>query len=383
MPFVERRLKPLPKTFVDEEENREEELDLPGRTRSWTFSDYVPFEMDSADPEAKSESESIPIWPDTDDEEQSSMNFATYRKNTEGSTLEGSPQGSPRSDFSEAAVTSCYSSLDLATVLDMTPPTPNQMPLSNLTLPILPHPVLNHHISSEMLLATNPCVASPCVASPGASTSHAVASPSSTPIGASPFKMDGYDSKTTHSRRSNKDGGSDTGTHKAETRETTTLMIRNLPSHVTQTDLLHELNKLGLSKLYDFCYLPRDFNVVENKGYAFINFVSPETARMFRQSFHRQNFLAGQQPVIADAVVQGLEANLRKWCGPRLSRIRNPDLKPFVAAEVSASDRTPTSATPSKQVKVALQTGDFVLQKARSMMPAVDMQPIGVPPGIP
>ena len=46
-------------------------------------------EMDSADPEAKSESESIPIWPDTDDEEQSSMNFATYRKNTEGSTLEG------------------------------------------------------------------------------------------------------------------------------------------------------------------------------------------------------------------------------------------------------------------------------------------------------
>ena len=136
---------------------------------------------------------------------------------------------------------------------------------SNLTLPILPHPVLNH-MSPEMLLATNPCVASPCVASPGASTSHAVASPSSTPIGASPFKMDGYDSKTTHSRRSNKDGGSDTGTHKAETRETTTLMIRNLPSHVTQTDLLHELNKLGLSKLYDFCYLPRDFNVVENKG---------------------------------------------------------------------------------------------------------------------
>ena len=30
----------------------------------------------------------------------------------------------------------------------------------------------------------------------------------------------------------------------------------------------------------------------------------------------------------------------RKWCGPRLSRIRNPDLKPFVAAEASASERT-------------------------------------------
>ena len=27
------------------------------------------------------------------------------------------------------------------------------------------------------------------------------------------------------------------------------------------------------------------------------------------------------------------------------------------------------------QVKVALQTGDFVLQKARAMMPAVDLEP--------
>jgi len=42
----------------------------------------------------------------------------------------------------------------------------------------------------------------------------------------------------------------------------------------------------------------------------------------FRQSFHRQNFLAGQQPVIADAVVQGLEANLRS-ATPLLEHGRN------------------------------------------------------------
>lgn len=65
----------------------------------------------------------------------------------------GSPQGSPRSDFSEAAVTSCYSSLDLATVLDMTPPTPNQMPL-NLGLKRWVFSILGiqHHDLMEMIL---------------------------------------------------------------------------------------------------------------------------------------------------------------------------------------------------------------------------------------
>lgn len=39
MSFVERRLKPLPKTFA-----YEDEASPVRRTRSWTFSDYVPFE---------------------------------------------------------------------------------------------------------------------------------------------------------------------------------------------------------------------------------------------------------------------------------------------------------------------------------------------------
>lgn len=41
--------------------------------------------MGSADAPEDSGAESIPVWPDTDDEEQMSMNFETYRKNTEQS----------------------------------------------------------------------------------------------------------------------------------------------------------------------------------------------------------------------------------------------------------------------------------------------------------
>lgn len=308
-----------------------------------------------------------------------SMNFETYRKNTEQSfqSLQSTLEGSPRSE-SETGPTP--TSIDLASALGDTPSTSASCTTSlrpapvNVTLPILPHPVNCH---SEMLLATNPQF-SPV--SCGARTAPAT-SPQSSPIGAPSFKLDGYGgpispiSPMSDGRGSKSKDKQRSRPEPKSSGETTTLMIRNLPSHLTQTELLNELNKLGLSKLYDFCYLPRDFNVAENKGYAFVNFVSPETAHMFRKSF-ATGFLAGQQPVIADALIQGLEANLRKWCGPRLSRIRNPDLKPFVAAEALESGSTDrTVASTQSQVKVAMQNGDFVLQKARAMMPAVDLQP--------
>eukprot|EP00438_Fugacium_kawagutii_P034079 Skav206000 [mRNA] locus=scaffold2084:394642:396283:- [translate_table: standard] len=225
MPFVERRLKPLPKTFAYEEESPVH------RTRSWTFSDY---EMGEDAPE-ESGCESIPIWPDTDDEEQMSMNFVTYRKNTEQSTL------STLEGF-----------FDKLARRSQTGP--------NVTLPILP-PVLRNDVA---LLATNPQFSPSC----GART--APANSLQAPMTPS-FKLDGYGSASPMSECRSKAKDSKQRSSRPETKATangeiTTLMIRNLPSHLTQTELLNELNKLGLSKLYDFCYLPRDFNVAENKG---------------------------------------------------------------------------------------------------------------------
>ncbi|CAJ1360547.1 unnamed protein product [Effrenium voratum] len=256
---------------------------------------------------------------------------------------------------------------------------------------------------------------------------------SSTPIGAgSRFSVDeqsdasddekGYSTCKSRASRSSRLEGSPKALN-------TTMMIRNLPEQLTQRDLLDELNKFGLAGLYDFCYLPRDFKSVENKGYAFVNFASPEAANMFRNSWHRRSFpadsaLAGQQLVIMSADVQGLASNLKKWCGPRLRRIRNPELKPYVSSAAleteepspdsphvaghvghfghtsehasAASHRVPPCRSPasspagsmsaspaaspgSKHVMQAMRAGAIVLQKARAMMPATDLQPFAMP----
>ena len=134
-----------------------------------------------------------------------------------------------------------------------------------MTLPILPQLLTR---PAEMLLATNPQF-SPVSCEAGMAPA---TSPQSSPIGAPSFKLDGYGSPVSPMSPMS-DGRGSKAKHRQRARpepksngETTTLMIRNLPFHLTQTELLNELNKLGLSKLYDFCYLPRDFNVAESKG---------------------------------------------------------------------------------------------------------------------
>eukprot|EP00747_Dinoflagellata_sp_TGD_P152059 gnl/TRDRNA2_/TRDRNA2_177261_c0_seq3.p1 gnl/TRDRNA2_/TRDRNA2_177261_c0~~gnl/TRDRNA2_/TRDRNA2_177261_c0_seq3.p1 ORF type:complete len:522 (+),score=90.24 gnl/TRDRNA2_/TRDRNA2_177261_c0_seq3:59-1624(+) len=123
----------------------------------------------------------------------------------------------------------------------------------------------------------------------------------------------------------------------------TTLMIRNLPLAVNQSDLLQELDKTGFAGLYDFCYAPSCFISGETKGFAFVNMITEEDATAFVNSWHasRHWSMKEREPAlnISIASLQGLEANVVKWSAPRMKRIRNPNFRPFVAYE-----KTPRTA---------------------------------------
>jgi len=140
----------------------------------------------------------------------------------------------------------------------------------------------------------------------------------------------------------------------------TTLMIRNLPREVTQSDLLQELDTSGFAERYDFAYLPSSFEELAGKGYAFVNFVSTHVAGTFSAGWHKSGRCGAPSPFLnlSPATVQGLEANIHKWAGQRMDRIRNPALRPFVRRSADSARVPPQGAAaasaPSAAAAVAL-----------------------------
>jgi len=73
----------------------------------------------------------------------------------------------------------------------------------------------------------------------------------------------------------------------SDTKEYTTVMMRNIPNDYT-ADMLVELIDTYFQGLYDFVYLPIDFRTGVNLGYAFVNIVTHRDALQFMENF--QNF---------------------------------------------------------------------------------------------
>lgn len=104
----------------------------------------------------------------------------------------------------------------------------------------------------------------------------------------------------------------------------TTVMIRNVPCKYTQQDLIDEIS--NITPLYNFVYLPisKRGKGNANVGYAFVNFATPEAARLFIEEFDGYNFpkLATSTKVaeVVYAELQGLKENIKFY---KRSKVRN------------------------------------------------------------
>lgn len=125
-----------------------------------------------------------------------------------------------------------------------------------------------------------------------------------------------------------------------------TVMMRNLPNKYTQQLLRSELDAAGFWGLYDFLYLPIDLETSANKGYAFLNFVDPSYAWVFRATFEGRKlgrFNSNKVVTITPAALQGFEANHEHYSSSRVSR-GDPAARPLflrqplVTGKKSAAD---------------------------------------------
>lgn len=65
----------------------------------------------------------------------------------------------------------------------------------------------------------------------------------------------------------------------------TTVMLRHLPLQFNRTMLLHLMDSRGFTGLYDFVYMPIDFQHHTALGYAFVDLTCHEVAVHFRETF--------------------------------------------------------------------------------------------------
>lgn len=114
-----------------------------------------------------------------------------------------------------------------------------------------------------------------------------------------------------------------------------TVMMRNLPNKVTQKLLLSEINDAGFLGSYDFVYLPIDAETDANRGYSFINFITPGWALMFRMHYEGRkfgDFNSDKVVSVVPALLQGYDANAAHYSSTRVSH-GNPAERPLFLRE--------------------------------------------------
>jgi len=95
-----------------------------------------------------------------------------------------------------------------------------------------------------------------------------------------------------------------------------TVMMRHIPCKYTQGKFMNEINNAGFEGTYDFLYLPLDLRNPGNRGFAFINFLSPQLAEEFYSYYHGQklrHFEATAPIAVMPADVQGFEESAERF----------------------------------------------------------------------
>jgi len=112
-----------------------------------------------------------------------------------------------------------------------------------------------------------------------------------------------------------------------QSKEWTTIMLRNLPNKFTSDLLTEMLNNQGYNKRFDYIYLPIDFRNRCNMGYAFVNFRRGKDAKDCKDKlvkFKDWKFIKSNKLLETSyADVQGFEANVERF---RKSNISSQDL---------------------------------------------------------
>jgi len=97
----------------------------------------------------------------------------------------------------------------------------------------------------------------------------------------------------------------------------TTVMIRNMPNNYTRDMLLELVDSMGFAGLYDFAYLPVDFQSQAGLGYAFINFATVADAQLCFDRFEGfSNWKVPSEKVCTvtwSSPTQGLEAHIERY----------------------------------------------------------------------
>jgi len=120
-----------------------------------------------------------------------------------------------------------------------------------------------------------------------------------------------------------------------EWEDATTVMMRNIPNKYAQRMLLAEINHAGFLGAFDFFYLPIDPETNANRGYAFINFIDPGFAWMFKLAYEGRKmnrFNSSKVISVNPATLQGFEANYAHYSSARVNR-GDPAARPLFLRE--------------------------------------------------